>query len=46
MAHAGSRGSVPLKLEQQCTTSEADGNQHPEDGSCSKDLGSHDTVYR
>ena len=44
MAHAESRESVTLKLEQQGTTRETDGNEHPEDGSCSKNLRSHDDV--
>ena len=44
MARAESRESVTLKLEQQGTTRETDGNEHPEDGGCSKDLRSHDDV--
>ena len=44
MARAESRESVTLKLEQQGTTRETDGNEYPEDGGCSKDLRSHDDV--
>ena len=44
MARAESRESVTLKLEQQGTTHQTDGNEHPEDGGCSKDLRSHDDV--
>ena len=48
MASDDVRGSVPLKLEQQSTAGETDGNQHPEDGGCTEDLRSHgkDLLFR
>ena len=38
------RGSVALKLEQQGTAGETDGNQHPKNGGCAEDLRCHGAV--